>query len=191
MLRIMLILALALLAGCSSIPPPLKQGTLTPPAGQAYAIVSLTARAFEQDSASATLLVTDASGRVAASGRAHMATDTVFGQEGMSPAEGRLLLFTLPPGDYRLAQAWGYWREDRGTMWSGMMRSASFPLNAPFSLKEGEAVYLGEVFLDLSYRPEVTLRDARTRDTGHIQRVWKIQDIGALRMAPAVTQAVR
>jgi hypothetical protein len=32
-----------------------------------------------------------------------MNTDTVFGEEGMSPVDGRLLLFALPPGHYQVA----------------------------------------------------------------------------------------
>ena len=35
----------------------------------------------------------------------------IFGPEGSSPRNGKLALLTLPPGQYRFVQAFGYYNE--------------------------------------------------------------------------------
>jgi hypothetical protein len=105
-------------SACSTMADRL-QGSITPPPGYGYAIVSLTAKAFDQDSANTGLHIADSSGHVVANGRASMNTDTVFGEEGMSPVDGRLLLFALPPGHYQVTDAWGNWVESQAGAASG------------------------------------------------------------------------
>ncbi|AXE32504.1 hypothetical protein DK842_00990 [Chromobacterium phragmitis] len=172
---------LALLAGCASMADRLR-GSLTPPPGQAYAIVSLTGKAFEPDRATIGLTVNSAGGRIAAQDIASLLTDTVFGEEGMSPAEGKLVLLTLPPGDYRLGEVRGRWDEDGAFGLDRQFRR--FKLNAPFHLDEGETVYLGQVQLEMSFLPEVRLSDERRRDFGHMRRVWKVNDLGRVQIRP-------
>jgi|GEM_PF-3553197 len=176
-----LCLLATLLSACSTIADHL-QGSLTPPAGYGFAIVSLTARAFDQDSATAGLRIENDKGERVANGFASMNTDTVFGAEGMSPVDGKLQLFTLPPGHYRLVDAWGNWFEDVG--WTRQWRSVSLPVNAGFDVYSGRSVYLGEIFLDLSYRPELKLSNQQDRDFGHIRRVWKVQDLSVVDVHP-------
>ena len=155
----------ALLSGCASMADRLH-GSLTPPPGRAYAILSLTGKAFNPDLATVGMSVRDAQGRVVAEDVASLLTDTVFGEEGMSPVEGKLVLLELPPGDYRLAGVWGHWSD------------------APFHLDAGETVYLGQVQLEMSFLPEVKLSDEQKRDFGHMRRVWKIPDLSRVAARP-------
>ncbi|POZ62699.1 hypothetical protein [Chromobacterium alticapitis] len=187
MLRTALLwLAAALLSGCASMASRLH-GSLTPPPGQAYVIVSLVGKAFDPDRATIGLSISDAQDRVAAQESASLLTDTVFGEEGMSPEEGKLLLISLPPGDYRLSGAWAHWVED--SAFGSELKMKQFKLNAPFQLKPNETVYLGEVWLDLSFLPEIQLRDERRRDFGHMRRVWKINQLDQVRVQPLAQPA--
>lgn len=179
--RSCLLLAACLLSACTTMADRL-QGSITPPPGYGYAIVSLTARAFDQDSANTGMHIVDSQGQTVANGRASMNTDTVFGEEGMSPVDGRLQLFALPPGHYQVADAWGNWIEESG--WSSQWRSVSMPIHAGFDISAGNSVYLGEVFLDLSLRPEMKLSNQQKRDFGHMRRVWKVQDLSHVEIRP-------
>ncbi|OHX11267.1 hypothetical protein [Chromobacterium sphagni] len=181
MRRLLLGICIVLLAGCTSMATRLN-GSLTPPPGQAYAILSLTGKAFNPDSASVGLSVRDQQGRVVAEDIASLITDTVFGEEGMSPVEGKLVLLTLPPGDYTLAGVWGHWAEDG--VFGSDLKIRQFKLNAPFHLNAGETVYLGQVQLEMSFLPEVKLSDERKRDFGHMRRVWKIPDLSQVAARP-------
>lgn len=176
-----LILAAALLSGCTTMADRL-QGSITPPPGYGYAIISLTARAFDQDSATAGIHIADSTGAIVANGRASMNVDTVFGEEGMSPTDGRLQLLTLPAGHYQLTDAWGNWEEESG--WGNQWHSTRQPIHADFDISAGSSVYLGEVFLDLSLRPEVRLSNQQKRDFGHMRRVWKVQDLSSVQIRP-------
>jgi hypothetical protein len=73
-----------------------------------------------------------------------MNTDTVFGEEGMSPVDGRLLLLALPPGHYQVADAWGNWIEESG--WGSQWRSVTLPIHAGFDISAGSSTYLGRCF---------------------------------------------
>ncbi|WP_233164407.1 hypothetical protein [Chromobacterium sp. ASV23] len=179
--RTFLVAMLVALSGCTTMADRLR-GSLTPPPGQAYAVVSLVGRAFNPDSATLGLTVSNAQGREAAQDIASLTTDTVFGEEGMSPVEGKLVLLTLPPGDYRLSSVWAHWVEDG--VFGADMKIKQFKLNAPFHLEPNEAVYLGEVWVDMSFLPEVALRDERKRDFGHMRRVWKVEDLSAVQIRP-------
>ncbi|UTH74417.1 hypothetical protein [Chromobacterium sp. IIBBL 290-4] len=179
--RTFLIAAIAALTGCASMADKL-QGSLAPPLGQAYAIVSLVGKAFEPDRAVVGLQIRDAAGREAAADVASLNTDTVFGEEGMSPVEGKLMLLPLPPGDYRLANVWGHWAEDGA--WGPYLQMKQFKQNAPFHLDAGETVYLGEVKLEMSFLPEVKYGNEARRDFGHMRRVWKVKDLSQVKIRP-------
>ncbi|MGC0155299.1 hypothetical protein ACPRNU_22795 [Chromobacterium vaccinii] len=186
MRNLLLACCLTLLAGCTTMASRLN-GSLTPPPGQAYAIVSLVGKAFDPDRATIGLAVSDADGRVVAQNAASLITDTVFGEEGMSPVEGKLVLMTLPPGDYRVSGAWGHWSDDG--VFGPDLRMRQFPLNAPFHLDAGETVYLGQVLVEMSFLPEVRLGDERRRDFGHMRRVWKIEDLSRMKVRPLAAPA--
>ncbi len=184
--RLLPLCGLVLLAGCASMADKL-QGSIAPPPGTGHVLLSLTAKAFDQDSATAGIRIADPNGTVVASGYASMNTDTVFGEEGMSPVDGRLQLFTLPPGDYEVRDAWGNWTEEMG--WTRTWRSASFPINTRFHLEAGQTLYLGEVALDLSFRPSYSLSDQHRRDFGHLSRVWKVKDSARIDIRPLAAPA--
>lgn len=152
---VILFSALLLLAGCATPAKELK-GSLTPPAGMGYAIVALAGWAFDPDSATLEADYAGENGQPGGRIYASLLTDSLFGPEGSSPRNGKLALLTLPPGQYRFVQAFGYYKQDMG-FWSGQ-KITRFPMNAPFVVRAGEAVYLGEIWLDLSYRPELQIR---------------------------------
>ena len=137
-----------LLTGCASMADRLR-GSLEPPAERGYAILSLTGKSANPDSAMLGLNIANASGRIVAADSASLLTDTVFGEQGKSMAEGKLLLFTLEPGQYRVEQVWANWLEDGA--WGVSRKMRSFRLAAPFEVKRGEAVYLGNVNVEMSF----------------------------------------
>ena len=176
---VILFSALLLLAGCATPAKELK-GSLTPPAGMGYAIVALAGWAFDPDSATLEADYAGENGQPGGRIYASLLTDSLFGPEGSSPRNGKLALLTLPPGQYRFVQAFGYYKQDMGFL-SGQ-KITRFPMNEPFVVQAGEAVYLGEIWLDLSYRPELQIRDTLQYNLGQIQRVWHVNDTSALRV---------
>ncbi|WP_053077275.1 hypothetical protein [Chromobacterium sp. LK11] len=170
-----------LLAGCATMADRLR-GSLEPPAERGYAIVSLTGKSANPDSATLGLDIANASGRVVAADSASLLTDTVFGEQGKSMAEGKLMLFTLEPGSYRVEQVWANWLEDGA--WGVNRKMRSFRLAAPFEVKRGEAVYLGNVEVEMSFLPEARLRDESERDFAHVRRIWKIKDVSGVQLRP-------
>ncbi|KZE35149.1 hypothetical protein [Crenobacter luteus] len=181
------LLALPFLTGCASMASKLD-GRLDPPAGQGYAVVSLTALAFEPDATRAQVTYRGANG-VQGSVYTSLNTDTVFGPEGTSPVEGRLTLLTLPPGRYRFVEAFGSTVDDPdgGFPFGGSSaRSVRLPIGRDFCVAAGETVYLGEIRVDISYRPELILKNSQARDFGHMARVWKVgaDDLNRVRVSP-------
>ncbi|WP_146176656.1 hypothetical protein [Chromobacterium sp. Panama] len=170
-----------LLSACAGMAERLR-GSLEPPAERGYAILSLTGKSANPDSATLGLNIANAAGRVVAADSASLLTDTVFGEQGKSMAEGKLMLFTLEPGQYRVEQVWANWLEDGA--WGVSRKMRSFRLAAPFELKRGETVYLGNVDVDMSFLPEARLRDEAERDLAHIRRIWKIKDVSGVQLRP-------
>lgn len=187
MRRLLLLCVIALLAGCTTMADQLH-GSLKPPPGQGYAIFSMTVRTFSPDSASANLNWRGLDNGQRGSVSVSFNTDTVFGEEGMSPVEGKLQLLALPPGRYQLVEAYGHWGD--GYEWWPYHRIARFVLNAPFEVRAGETVYLGEVRLNLDNLPDVELRDAHRRDFGHMRRVWKVNDLSVITSRPLTGRTV-
>lgn len=182
-MRLWLVLLVAL-CGCTTMAERLH-GTLAPPPGQGNAVVSVTAWAFNEDDTRVQLLYEGVGNSSRGSVGASLITDTVFGEEGMSPVAGKLHLLTLPPGEYRFTDAYGYTRDDSGMPFAGLdMRAVHLPVNRRFSIHAGETVYLGEVRLDLSYRPELILQNSQARDFGHIHRVWHVTDTSQVVVRP-------
>jgi hypothetical protein len=179
---VLLIAALALSA-CTTMADRL-QGRLEAPPAMGYAIFSLTGSAFEPDRTMLELRYQGISNSsLHGTVHASLLTDTVFGEQGMSPVEGKLELLTLPPGVYRFTEAYGY------TPWDDILpmigpRIVRLPINRDFTIERGETVYLGEIRLDLSYRPEVILTNSQQRDFGHIHRVWHVADTSHIVVRP-------
>ncbi|OWY40674.1 hypothetical protein CEK28_02375 [Xenophilus sp. AP218F] len=181
MRRLFFCLILMSLAGCSTMADKLN-GSLTPPPGLGYAILSLTGKAFDPDRATVGIVIRDSAGRVAAEDQASLLTDTVFGEEGMASQEGKLMLFKLLPGQYQVSQVWGHWVDDTPLMPG--LRMQSFPLALPFEVKANQAVYLGQVQLEMSFLPEIGVADERRRDFGHMRRVWHVPELSAVAIRP-------
>jgi len=165
------------LAGFTNANPSI-QGSLTPPPGQGYAIVSLTARAIVPDNGTLEVhwngLDNGSNGTV----RANFATDSLSSEPGMAPAEGKVILLTLAPGRYQISDAWARWDEDTGDSATYVKH---YWVNAPFEVKAGETVYLGNIMADLSFLPELQLRDEQQRDFSHIRNAWHVADTSAVR----------
>lgn len=174
MWRLIFVSLCAALTGCTTLSSQL-QGSLQPPSGYAYAIVSLTGRAFYPDSASLQANWQEV-GHPANSGSVYAAfvTDTVFGEEGMSLAEGRLALLRLTPGHYEISDVWAQWNDQSGIIFDH--QSKHFVLKKPFDVQAGETVYLGNIWVDMSNLPELQIRNEQKRDFGHIHRVWHVND---------------
>lgn len=174
--------------GCTTMADRLH-GSLTPPPGEGYAIFSLTGRTQDASRSSASVewrgLTNTLSGNVYAS----MGTNTVFGPNG-DMAEGKLELLTLPAGRYELTRAYGYWPTDTGPFGNAFTQIRSFSLNTPFTVEAGKAVYLGQVQVQMDFRPTVELGDAQVRDFAHMKNVWKIDNLSQVVVAPFAPRTI-
>ena len=182
-MRTLLILSTAaLLSACSTMADKL-QGSLTPPPGDGYAIFSLVGKSSEPDRSSASVSWNSLDSALQGRVYANMGTNTIFGENG-NMAAGKLELLTLPPGRYQLNTAYGYWPSGLGRFGDGGIQIRSFPLNLPFSVEAGKAVYLGEVLLEMDYLPTAEIRDAQQRDFAHMKNVWKVNNLNTVVIAP-------
>ncbi|MDN0075392.1 hypothetical protein QU481_10865 [Crenobacter sp. SG2303] len=169
--------ALLLVAGFSNANPSI-QGSLTPPPGQGYAIVSLTARAIVPDNGTLEVHWYGLDNGSSGIARANFVTDTLYSDQGMAPTEGKVILLTLAPGRYQISDAWTRWGEDTGDSTTHVKH---YGVNAPFEVKAGETVYLGNIMADLSFLPELQLRDEQQRDLDHIRNTWHVADTSFIR----------
>ncbi|WP_174874036.1 hypothetical protein [Vogesella oryzae] len=183
MRRLLTLCLAALLAGCSTMADQLH-GSLQPPAGLGYAVFSMTARTYNPNYATANLGWRGLDNGLQGTVYANFGTDTVFGAEGMTPVDGKLQLLTLPAGHYQLQRAYAQWNDDPERWPFGYSGHASFRLDKNFDIQPGKTVYLGEIRFNLDYRPDVEFNDAQKRDFGHMQRVWKVNDLSAIVLQP-------
>lgn len=178
MIKRWIILLCLMLAACVSPVVKHLNGSLTPPPGMAYALVSLTASGYGIDDAqlSAHFRALDADKRHDGAVYASLATDTIFSRQVGGPmTDGRLSLITLKPGRYQFYSASGRYQDGMLFMHPTVWRT--FKLNLPFDVAAGEVVYLGEIHLDLSNLPEWEIRDSHERDLGHVERIWQVPDV--------------
>jgi hypothetical protein len=75
--------------------------------------------------------------------------------------------------------------------WGSQWRSVTLPIQAGFDISAGSSTYLGEVFLDLSMRPELKLSNQQKRDFGHMHRVWKVNNLSDVRISPLQDSALQ
>ncbi len=175
-----IILLCLMLAACASPVARHLNGSLTPPPGMAYALVSLTASGHDIDNAqlAARFHALDGDKHQDGAIYASLATDTIFSRQVGGPmVDGRLSLITLKPGHYQFYSASGRYQEDTLMLSTHSTVWRTFKLNLPFDVKAGEVVYLGEINLDLSNLPEWHVRDSRERDLGHVVRIWQVPDV--------------
>ncbi|SCK25771.1 hypothetical protein [Vogesella sp. LIG4] len=184
MRRLLMLFFAVLLAGCSTMADQLH-GSLQPPAGTGYAVFSMTVRTLTPDHAWANLSWRGLDNNRHGMLYSNFATDTVFGEEGMPPADGKLQLLALPPGRYRLQDSYAHWVDDPGDNpvfnYKGY---AVFHLNKDFEVKAGQTVYLGNIRFNLDNLPDVVFGSEQRRDFGHMKRVWKVSDLNAVLVQP-------
>lgn len=178
---------LALLAGCAtqqSDPQARLGGSLSPRAGKAYVVVSLTADTFQ---ASSTYLAARFSQPYSGEGlamqfghsiQARLGSDRIG--DGETGVPGKLQLLELEPGRYEFTEATSNWPDPSGR--EPFSQSNRLPMRHSFELQPGEAVYLGEIHLQLNDRPQVSIIDSHERDFRHIGGQWKISDLSPLKI---------
>lgn len=178
---------LALLAGCATqTPEPHARlaGKLSPRAGKAYVVVSLTADTFQT---SHTYLAARFSQPYTGEGlalqfghsiQAKLGSDRIG--EGDASVPGKLQLLELEPGRYEFSEATSNWPDPAGR--EPFSQSNRLPMRHSFEVQAGESVYLGEIRLQLNDRPQVSIIDAHERDFRHIGSQWKISDLSPLQI---------
>ena len=176
---------IALLAGCASQPGPAKQlaGSLSPRAGKAYAVVSLGNGSSQPSSTylnarySADKAQDSMAWELGYSLLAAMASDRIGSGDNAVP--GRLFLLELEPGSYRFFEANSNWPDPAGR--EPYSKSTRLVMQHSFEVQPGDAVYLGEIQLNLGNPPQVKIVDAHERDFRHISNEWKISDLSPLK----------
>ncbi len=149
------------LAGCASLRPPVENGRLTPAPGQGLAIIALTAQSFNDDTADLTLHISGPAGRT--SGHMRLITDFIRAPGNTPNSTGRLLVLSLPAGQHMITNATGSWRRDSGNLMF-LREMINVEIQQPFTLAEGEVVYLGQVHVRMNFRPDVTFSQNTERD---------------------------
>lgn len=178
---------LALLAGCATQntePQARLGGNLTPRAGKAYVVVALTADTFQSNHTYLTARFSQPySGEGLAlqfghSISARLGNDRIG--DGADSVPGKLQLLELEPGRYEFSEATSNWPDPSGR--EPFSQSNRLPMRHSFELQAGEAVYLGDIHLQLNDHPQVRIIDAHERDFRHISNQWKISDLSPLQI---------
>lgn len=183
--RTLLASLILLLAGCASQQPPQNlAGSLSPRAGKAYAVVSLSSDDTRPSSTYLNARYTSAAvqqGITMDFGRSiqtALANDRIGSGEGSVP--GRLFLLELEPGRYQFFEANSHWPDPAGR--EPFSQSNRLVMQHSFEVAPGDALYLGEIQLNLSNRPQVNIIDAHERDFRVISNEWKINDLSPLKV---------
>lgn len=178
MRKLFLLIGTLVLVGCAT-PASNLNGTLTPPQGMAYVIVAVSGVSYEPDYTHLEVRYRSLKSEVKGSIHVNLFQDTIFGYPLGNMTPGKLALLRLPPGKYYFDGAYGnYMNPDEGG------KVVSFPLSAEFTLGDGEVIYLGEIKLDLSLKPELTTSNQQTRDFAHIERIWQIKNLTPIKIKP-------
>lgn len=184
--RALLASLMLILAGCASQQPPLQNlaGSLSPRAGMAYAVVSLSSDDTQPSSTylnarySAVALQQGITMDFGRSIQTALANDRIGSGEGSIP--GRVFLLELEPGRYQFFEANSHWPDASGR--EPFSQSNRLLMQHSFDVAPGDALYLGEIRLNLSKRPQVNIIDAHERDFRVIRNEWKINDLSPLKV---------
>jgi hypothetical protein len=190
------------LSACASMPVPVENGRLTPPAGHGIAIIALTAQSFNNQSADLALNIDGPAGRTTE--QINLATDLIRApsnpdylkdrrltfslrplgiQVGNSQiARGRVLLLPLPAGEYKVTNATGSWLRDG--VQSSNREIVNLDIQQPFTLAAGEVVYLGQVHVNMNFRSEVTLSQNPERDFFDLETRRGVTDFSNIVIRP-------
>lgn len=178
-----LVLGLSLvLGGCASVPAPVENGRLTPPAGYGIAIIALTGQSFNDRSADLALHIDGPAGKTTE--QINLGTDLIRApsnpdylrgrpltfsfrplgiQVGNSQnSSGRVLVLPLPAGQHMVKNVTGSWL--REGVQSSSREMVNVQIQQPFTLAAGEVVYLGQVHVNMSFRSEVQFSVNPERD---------------------------
>ena len=198
-----IVLALSfVLAGCASLsePIPMENGRLSPKPGHAIAIVALTGQSLNYRSAQLALHFDGPAGKTVE--RINFSSDTILapsndylkgrrltfspqslgGQVGnKQSARGRVLLMSLPAGEYKVAKATGLWLREGKTTDDVLVNVA---IQQPFTLAAGEVVYLGQVHVDMGFRSTVNFSQNPERDFFNLEARSGVTDFSNIIMRP-------
>jgi len=205
LLRFAIVLALSvLLLACANVPPTVN-GSLVPPAGLAYVVISATYDAGQDGGnngeAGVEIIGPDQKKIIVASSAGN---NEIQGPTEQENAKGGLHLLSLPPGEYRILRAFGSYQESGFEFGFGMSRGSAYsgvgmgvgastggkrfhfavPLKAVFQLKAGEVLYIGNAHITLERIPSATISSQIPRDFNHMQKVWKVTDFSTVQIRP-------
>lgn len=183
--RALLASLMLVLAGCASQQPlPNLSGSLSPRAGMAYVVVSLSSDDTQPSSTYLNARYTSATvqqGITMDFGRSiqtALANDRIGSGEGSVP--GRVFLLELEAGRYQFFEANSHWPDAAGR--EPFSQSNRLVMQHSFDVAPGDTLYLGEIQLNLSNRPQVNIIDAHERDFRVIRDEWKINDLRPLKV---------
>lgn len=203
LLRLAVVPALSsLLLACANVPPTVN-GSLVPPAGLAYVVMSTTYDAGQDSGingeAGIEMIGPDQKKIIAVSSPGNSEI------QGLTEnAKGGLHLLSLPAGEYRIQRAFGSYQESgfefgfgvsTGSAYSGagMGLGAStggkrshfaVPLKAVFQIMAGEVMYIGNAHIKLERIPSATISSQVPRDFNHMRKVWKVTDFSTVQIRP-------
>jgi hypothetical protein len=172
---------MALLTGCASLRPPVENGRLSPAPGQGLAIIALTAQSFSDETADLALHIAGANG--ISTSHMRLATDFIRAPGSTHNSTGRLLVLPLPAGHYMVSNATGSWRRDSNNAFF-MRQFINVNIQQPFSIAAGEVVYLGQVHVNMNFRPDVTFSQNTERDFFDLQARSGVTDVSNIVIRP-------
>lgn len=179
--RYVLLMGCLLLTACASFRPPLDNGRLSPAPGQGLVIIALTAQSFSDETADLALYISGASGTSLSQMR--LATDFIRAPGSTHNSTGRLLVLPLTAGQYEITRATGSWRRDSSNAFF-MREFISVNIQQPFHIAAGEVVYLGQVHVNMNFRPDVVFSQNTERDFFDLQARSGVTDVSNIVIRP-------
>lgn len=177
----LLFTTIAVLSGCASLRPPVENGRLNPASGQGLAIIALTAQSFSDETADLALHIAGPTGTSTAQMR--LATDFIRAPGSTHNSTGRLLVLPLSAGHYMIRNATGSWRRDSDNAFF-MRQFINVNIQQPFSIAAGEVMYLGQVHVNMNFRPDVTFSQNTARDFFDLQARSGVTDLSNIVIRP-------
>ncbi|GAA5786344.1 hypothetical protein [Chitiniphilus shinanonensis] len=180
MRRVIVVLAALALTACAAFRPKVENGQFAVLPGQGAALIAVTMTTFDPDTAQAGVVINGVGGNTSV--LAQQLTDYIRAPGDEPDGKGRLFLISLPPGDYRITEAYGSWMQEIGG-WR-YREYVNVPRNDPFHVDAGRVVYLGQMNVNLNYRPDAQTSDTRVRDLNHAQVLWGVTDTSNIDFRP-------
>ncbi|TJZ74242.1 hypothetical protein [Chitiniphilus eburneus] len=185
MRRVIIIIAALALSACAAFRPKVENGQFAVQPGQGAALIAVTMTSFDPDTAQAGVVINGVGGNIYV--QAQQYTDYIRAPGDEPDGKGRLFLINLPAGDYRITEANGSWMQEIGG-WR-YREYVTVPRNDPFHVDAGRVVYLGQMHINLNYRPDAQTSDTRARDLNHAQVLWGVTDTRNIDFRPLSSAA--